>query len=681
MENTGKAALKYCYSCMAQLASGQPVCPVCGRDNSIFVNPGTALPEGTILAGKYLIGRILGQGGFGITYLGYDPALKVRLAIKEYFPAGIAIRTADSVRVTTVSDPAKAEGFRRGCDEFQAEAQRLAQIDSPNIVKVRDYFRENGTSYIVMNYLDGNSLSEETIVCRGRIPWQRVSALFKPLIPEIDKLHARHMIHRDIKPDNLRVVKDPDGTERLVLLDFGSARNFVSSEITQTYTAMFTKGYAPYEQYMTRARQGPYTDVYALCATMYTVITGVIPPAATDLMAGEADVLPVRSFGIPVPENVDRAILHGLAVRRSVRTQTMRDLYRELYEDLQEPVSREPGKNQTVFPVRQVVPLQGELPPVQEDKPQLDPLNQENTQIPAGEAQDPAPQAADPAEAKTEDGNNADTRNKALPLLIILLLVLAGGVFYALYQRTQINIRLAVATSAAETQFFFDATLTKAAEPTPTPTPTQTPTQTPTYTPTPEVQVGSFITMGHYEQDDNPNNGEEAIEWQVLAVENGLALVISKYGLDAKPYNEKWTSVTWETCSLRAWLNVEFYNSVFSEEEKGRIQWVWLNNPDNVQYGTKGGNDTTDRIFLLSIYEVGQYFKNGEERQCGATIYARNNGAYTVEKYGALATWWLRSPGESDRKAICVDKSGSVYDYGFVDSKGNVVRPAFWLIL
>ena len=672
MENTGKTALKYCYGCMAQLPSGQTVCPVCGRDNSIFVNPGTALPEGTILAGKYLIGRILGQGGFGITYLGYDPALKVRLAIKEYFPAGIAIRTADSFRVTTVSDPRKAEGYRRGCDEFQAEAQRLAQIDSPNIVKVRDYFRENGTSYIVMNYLDGNSLSEETIVCRGRIPWQRVSALFKPLIPEIDKLHARHMIHRDIKPDNLRVVKDPDGTERLVLLDFGSARNFVSSEITQTYTAMITKGYAPYEQYMTHARQGPYTDVYALCATMYAVITGVLPPSAPDRMAGEADVLPVCSLGIPVPENVDRAILHGLAVRRSVRTQTMRDLYRELYEEPAEPVSREPGKNQMLSPARQAVPPQGKLPAVRADERPLVPLNQEIPQIPANQAQDPAPQAADPAEGKTKDGNRSGKRNKALPVLIILLLVLAAGVVYAMDYYTRTSIELAVASSVAETQIHLNATLTKAAEPTPTPT----------STPFPAVKAGDFIMLGHYEQDGNLTNGAEAIEWMVLSVEDGRTLVISRYGLDAKQYNEKRTSVTWETCSLRAWLNGEFYDNAFSSEEKRLIREITLKNPDNAKYRSKGGNDTTDRIFLLSIDEAKQFFAADRARRCWPTEYAENNGAFVAANNGGMTWWWLRSPGTDDNVAAGVSTGGVVHNDGYdVNSTSGAVRPAFWLDL
>ena len=160
MNNTGNAELNYCYNCMTRLESGQTVCPECGHDNTIQQNPESALPEGTMLAGKYLVGKVLGQGGFGITYLGFDTSLDVKVAVKEYFPAGVGIRTAHSIRVTSVSSQEKAEGFRKGCDEFQSEAKRLAQIDSPNIVKVRDYFRENGTAYIIMNYLDGRTLTK-----------------------------------------------------------------------------------------------------------------------------------------------------------------------------------------------------------------------------------------------------------------------------------------------------------------------------------------------------------------------------------------------------------------------------------------------------------------------------------------------------------------------------------------
>ena len=365
MDNKENTELNFCYNCMTRLEPGQTVCPACGYDNTLRQNPEDALPEGTILMGKYMVGKVLGQGGFGITYLGFDTALKICVAIKEYYPSGIGIRVPHSIRVMPMSSKTKAENFRKGCDEFQLEAERLAQMDSPNIVKVRDYFRENGTAYIVMNYLDGNSLTKEAAECGGRIPWQRAVELFKPLILEIEKLHKEQLIHRDIKPDNIKVVREKDGTEHLVLLDFGNARSFVSAEVTGTFTAMLTPGYAPIEQYSRKSRQGPYTDIYALCAAMYAVITGTVPATAADRMTGEAEIQTFGEMGIDIPAHVERAIFHGLEVRGADRPQSMRDLYDELN-------GKEPERRAgSAVPVEKPVPeTRKEEKPAAEEKPE-----------------------------------------------------------------------------------------------------------------------------------------------------------------------------------------------------------------------------------------------------------------------------------------------------------------------
>ena len=323
--------MNYCHNCMSQLEIGSCVCPYCGHDNEMSHNPVDTLRDGTILNGKFLAGHILGRGGFGITYLGYDLTLRVKVAIKEYFPSGVGFRLPNSNQVhpsTTLTTP---DDFEKGCNEFQSEAITLASFNSPNIVRVREYFRENGTAYIVMDYIEGNTLTKEIENCGGKIPWQRVLDLFKPLILELDKLHEKHLIHRDIKPDNLKLVKDgKNGGEHLVLLDFGSARSFVSAEITQTHTAMVTPGYAPAEQYSRRSRQGAYTDVYALCATMYALITGSVPPDANDRLLGAAELQPLSSFGLHIPPSIENALVHGLAMRSADRTQSMHELYEEL---------------------------------------------------------------------------------------------------------------------------------------------------------------------------------------------------------------------------------------------------------------------------------------------------------------------------------------------------------------
>jgi len=192
--------------------------------------------------------------------------------------------------------------------------------------------------------------------------------------------------------------------------------------------------------------------------------------------------------------------------------------------------------------------------------------------------------------------------------------------------------------------------------------------------------VGDVLTFGRYEQDNDLSSGPELIEWRVLAVENGQALLISKYGLDTKPYHEKYESTTWEKCSLRKWLNEDFYNNAFDNPEKSRILQVTIKNPDNPKYGTQGGADTTDRFFLLSIDEANRYFASNNDRICRASDYAKENGAF--ENNNGSSNWWLRAPGHFSIDAADVRGSGGVNITGDdVHYVYNVVRPAFWLDL
>lgn len=315
---------------MKPLETGQIRCPNCGYDNSKPHNDESALPEGTLLSGKFLVGKMIGRGGFGMTYIGYDPVLQKRIAIKEYFPPGLSIRAENSRDIRPLSVSEGPGLFYKGRDAFQSEAVILARFNSPYIVRVNDFFRENNTSYIIMDFVGGESLNEALRHSGGRMPWERVISLFNPLIRELGKLHAQKVIHRDIKPGNIKLVPGEQGeTEHLVILDFGAARNFID-RITKTYTAMLTPGYGPTEQYSQHSRQGPFTDVYAVCATMYRCITGEVPPASMDMLAGARTLKPFENFGIRLPSHVKQALLHGMALESKDRTQTMEQLYREL---------------------------------------------------------------------------------------------------------------------------------------------------------------------------------------------------------------------------------------------------------------------------------------------------------------------------------------------------------------
>jgi len=196
--------------------------------------------------------------------------------------------------------------------------------------------------------------------------------------------------------------------------------------------------------------------------------------------------------------------------------------------------------------------------------------------------------------------------------------------------------------------------------------------------------VGSYVFFGSYEQDNNTSNGNEDIEWLVLAKEDNKLLVISRYALDCQPYNTSHTDVTWETCSLSKWLNGTFISNAFSSDEQNMIQTTTVTADKNPNYDTPPGNNTTDKVFLLSIPEVNKYFSSGEARKCAPTDYAIAQGVYPDDIYSVdgkgTCWWWLRSPGNYSKGAVGVVIDGSVYDSGdSVNRNNGGVRPAMWI--
>lgn len=196
------------------------------------------------------------------------------------------------------------------------------------------------------------------------------------------------------------------------------------------------------------------------------------------------------------------------------------------------------------------------------------------------------------------------------------------------------------------------------------------------------AQVGDCVFFGAYEQDNNTANGKENIEWQVLDIKDGKVLVLSKYALDCKPYNTEQDDVTWETCSLRQWMNKDFINAAFSTEEQTMLSTVTVSADKNPNYSTVPGNATQDKIFLLSISEVNQYLTSNSAKQCIPTDYAANNGAYVDPNSGTCSWWWLRSPGWQQSNAVgIVDDHGVFWEGIYVDCNYGAVRPAMWITL
>ncbi len=195
-----------------------------------------------------------------------------------------------------------------------------------------------------------------------------------------------------------------------------------------------------------------------------------------------------------------------------------------------------------------------------------------------------------------------------------------------------------------------------------------------------DIEVGDCVLFGSYKQDNAASNGKEDIEWLVLARSGSNVLVVSKYALDNQPYNAMLTYTTWETSTIRKWLNSDFFNTAFTDEEKSMIRSVAVSADKNPACNTPQGNDTTDKVFLLSIAEANKYFSTDDDRQCQGTAYCYEKGASKDDNGNCW--WWLRSSGVTSHHAADVDYDGSVYDHGdFVNNTYGAVRPAIWINL
>lgn len=312
-----------CSNCFSSIPEGTDVCPVCGYSSNI--NSGKypmALPAGTVLNGRYILGRVLGQGGFGITYLAKDHKTGNLVAVKEYFPDTFAARTYEKTVYAYTEQ--RMENFLYGKKCFLNEAKTLAEfIGNPNIVRVYSYFEENNTAYFVMDYVQGISL-RDYLKKYGRISWEKAKSLLFPIMDALSQVHSRGIIHRDVTPDNIYITKDG----MVKLLDFGAAR-YSLGDRSRSIDVVLKHGFAPREQYSRHGRQGPYTDVYALAATYYFSVTGRLPPDSIDRQEHDDLILP-SSLGVKISQNDEDALCKGLEVSAADRFQTMNEFKQAL---------------------------------------------------------------------------------------------------------------------------------------------------------------------------------------------------------------------------------------------------------------------------------------------------------------------------------------------------------------
>ena len=321
-----------CMGCMA--LTEKPVCEHCGSPAEVCNEP-HQLPVGTLLRGQYQVGRVLGQGGFGITYLGWDTYLDTPVAIKEYYPNSLVNRESTQSLSVHCYTETVAPAYTASMERFLREAKALAKFDDePAIVRIKSFFPENGTAYIVMEYVRGTALHKYVAMRGGRLSLEETLRILKPVMEALDTVHKTGMIHRDISPDN--IILHPKGGAKL--LDFGAVRSVENPDadkvLTQSTEAILKHGFAPMEQYQNKGSLGPWTDVYALCATIYYCVTGRVPEDAPARMMEERD--PDWSTVPGITAYQKQALEKGMALRTGRRTASVGELMGGLYPADQE---------------------------------------------------------------------------------------------------------------------------------------------------------------------------------------------------------------------------------------------------------------------------------------------------------------------------------------------------------
>lgn len=308
-----------CYNCFRTKPNGG-VCPFCGynhvgQDDQFPL----ALKPGTLLANRYYLGRVLGQGGFGVTYVALDRNTRSRVALKEFLPAELCMRDL-STGCLQVHSVNSRESYEYGKKQFLDEAKTLAElVGNEHIVRILSYFEENQTAYFAMEYMEGVNLKQYMQQQGRTLEVLETNHILLPVMEALDWVHSKGIIHRDISPDNIMI--RGDGTAKLI--DFGAAR-YSTGEVSRSLDVVLKHGFAPKEQYMRHGRQGPFTDVYSMAATYYYALTGKVPPDSIE-RTEEDELIPPSTLGVNITAQTEDVLLKALSVSAQDRYQTMQE--------------------------------------------------------------------------------------------------------------------------------------------------------------------------------------------------------------------------------------------------------------------------------------------------------------------------------------------------------------------
>lgn len=565
------------------------------------------LRKGTRLIGRYTIEKVLGQGGFGITYLGIDELHEKKVAIKEFFPQGIVTRNIEYEDAVTVTFVGEKDNYNKGKEKFLKEARIMARFSKDEgIVKAQDFFEINNTAYIVMEYLEGITL-KQYLRENERIEPEELLELFVPLIESLDEIHSQGLIHRDISPDNIMVLLGG----KIKLMDFGAARDYTDFG-EKSLSLILKPGYAPPEQYQTHGVQGPWTDIYALCATMYKCLTGENPPDAIERVMDD-NLKEISEFGIPVSKQMEETIIKGMSISARNRYQNIEEFCEDLYALSEETLTLE-----------------------EEESKVEETLIEEDMKTFSQEAE----------EEKKYVLHNPKIEND--PFVKSGKKVIWDCLWFGKYPQKQITQGDGAIYSVLKNEINWD------------------------------LNNDVIINGSKYHKTENNYFKYEPIKWRVLHYENSEAFLLADAILDSQPYHSENEEIDWEKSSIRAWLNNEFINKAFSNEENKAINTVELINKDNSKYGTQGGKNTSDKLFLLSLSEVDETEESKEYGFWDKKTRKCKNDNFSEETY----FWWLRSPGNSSHDAAGVYYYGWVFGYGYdVQEPAGGIRPALYLNL
>lgn len=333
--------MKFCMGCMEQYEDEFDVCPHCGYIEGTPAEESYYMEPGSILNKHYIVGKVIGTGGFGTTYIGWDYELGRKVAIKEYLPKEFSTRVK-GMQDITIYPGEKEEQFQSGIEKFIEEARRLVKFKTvPGIVKFYNCFEENKTAYIIMEYLEGQTLKEilqdnheeDGTQLNGSntykvLPYKEARHIMDCLLDALEEVHNEGIIHRDIAPDNVFITKDG----QVKLIDFGASR-FATTRHSRSLTVLIKEGYAPQEQYRSRGDQGPWTDVYSVAATFYTMVTGQILQDAMEREGKDLVKRPSKLGVKGIPRHVENAIMNALNRKVEDRTPNCEEFKRQLSDE------------------------------------------------------------------------------------------------------------------------------------------------------------------------------------------------------------------------------------------------------------------------------------------------------------------------------------------------------------